>query len=75
MGLTGSYLPRGTCCRQCLVFVSIPAAVLSGAEAAVVVGGVAEAHAMMVKALADEGLLLLAAALLGLLFPVQSTAA
>jgi hypothetical protein len=29
----------------------------------------------MVKALADEGLLLLAAALLGLLFPVQSTAA
>jgi hypothetical protein len=72
MGLTVSCLPRGTCCRCYPMFVSTTAVVLSGAEAAMVVATIVEAFSLTVHALAGEGFLLLAIALLGLLFLVQS---
>jgi hypothetical protein len=68
MGLTVSCLPRGTCCRHYPLFVSTTVVVLSGVEVAEVVAAIAEALALRVHALADEGLLLLTATLLGLLF-------
>jgi hypothetical protein len=73
MGLAVSCQPRGTCYRCCLVFVSTTVVALSGAEVVVVDAAAAEALALRVHALAGEGFLLLAAALLGLLFLVQST--
>jgi hypothetical protein len=72
MGLTVSCLPRGTCCRRYPVFVSTTAAVLSSVEPIVVVVAVAEAFVLRVHALAGEVFLLLATALFGLLFLVQS---
>jgi hypothetical protein len=72
MGLTVSCLPRGTCCQHYDVFVSTTTMVFSGAEAVAVVVVAAEALALRVHALAGEGHLLLAAALLELLFLVQS---
>jgi hypothetical protein len=75
MVLTISYLPKGTCCRHCPTLVSTTVVVLAGAEAAGVVVAAAKALASMVSALAGKGPLLLAAALLGLLFPAQSAAA
>jgi hypothetical protein len=75
MGLTVGCLPRGCCiegscsCYQhCIVLDSTIVVALSGVEAAMVVVAVAEA-------LAGEGPLLLAAALLWLLFLVQFVAA
>jgi hypothetical protein len=70
MGLTVSCLPRGTCCRCCPAFVSTTAAVLSDAEVVVVVVAIADVLALRLNALADEGFLLLAAALHVLLFLV-----
>jgi hypothetical protein len=67
MGLNVGCLPRVTCYRHCLVFVSTIAMSLSGAEVVVVVATTAEA-----LALASEGPLLLVASLLRLLFLVQS---
>jgi hypothetical protein len=71
MGLTASYLPRGTCCQHYDVFVSTTTVVFSSVEDATA----AEALALRVHALASEGLLLLVAALLELLFLVQSVVA
>jgi hypothetical protein len=56
------------------VLVSTTAVVEASVEAAEVVVAVAKAFALRVPALAGEGPLLLAATLLGLLFPAQSTA-
>jgi hypothetical protein len=75
MRLIVSCLPRGTCCRHYPMFVSTIAALLLGEEVVVIVAAVVEALALRVHAFAGEGLLLLAAALLGLLFLVQSVAA
>jgi hypothetical protein len=75
MGLVVSYLPKGTCCRQCLVLVSMAAAVFPGVEADAVVVAIVEALALRAHALAGEGPLLLAAVLLGLFFPAQFAAA
>jgi hypothetical protein len=71
MGLTISCLPMGTCCQHYAMFVSITVVVFSGAEVAVAV----EALALRVHALANKGLQLLVAALLELLFIVQSVVA
>jgi hypothetical protein len=57
------------------VFISITIVVLSGAEVVVVDAAVVEALALRVHALADEGFLLLVAALFRLLFLVQSATA
>jgi hypothetical protein len=57
------------------VFVSTTVVALSGVEVVVVDAAAVEALALRVHALAGEGFLLLAAALLGLLFLVQSTTA
>jgi hypothetical protein len=54
MRLTVSYLPRGTCNRHYPVFVSTVAAVLSSAEAVVIVAVVAEALALRVHAPAGK---------------------
>jgi hypothetical protein len=82
MGLTVGCLPRGCCiesscsCYQhCIVLDSTIVVALSGVEAAMVVVAVAEALALRALALAGEGPLLLAAALLWLLFLVQFVAA
>jgi hypothetical protein len=56
------------------VLVSTTAVVEASAEAAEVVVAVAKAFVSRVPNLAGEGPLLLAATLLGLLFPAQSTA-
>jgi hypothetical protein len=57
------------------MFVSTTIVVLSGAEATIVVAAVAEALALRVHALAGKSHLFLAAALVGLLFLVQSATA
>jgi hypothetical protein len=75
MGLTVWCLPRGTCCQHYAVFVSTTDVALSGAEATVVVAAAADALTLSALALVGEGPLLLAAALVGLLFLVQSVAA
>jgi hypothetical protein len=75
MVLTVGCLPRGTCYRHCPVLTSTTTVALVGVEANEVVAPTAEALALRVLALAGEGLLLLAAALLGLTFIVQSVAA
>jgi hypothetical protein len=75
MVLTVGCLPRGTCYRHCPVLASTTTVALIGVEANEVVAPTAEALALRVLALAGEGLLLLAAALLGLTFIVQSVAA
>jgi hypothetical protein len=54
------------------MFVFTTIVVLSGAEATMVVAAVAEALALRVHALAGKSHLFLAAALVGLLFLVQS---
>jgi hypothetical protein len=74
MMLTVGCLPKGTCYRHCTVLVSTTAVVLAGVKAAEVVAAATEALALRVPALAGEGHLLLAAALLGLPFVVQSIA-
>jgi hypothetical protein len=71
MGLAVSYLPRGTCCQSYSVFVSTAVVVFPSAEADAVVVAAAEDLALRALALADEGPLLLTAALLVLLFPTQ----
>jgi hypothetical protein len=77
MGLAVSYLPWGTCCQDCPMFVSIAAMVFPGVEADAVAVAVAvvEALAFRAHALAGEGHLLFIAILLGLPFPSQSIAA
>jgi hypothetical protein len=75
MGLAVSCLPRATCCRRYHVFVSTAAMIFCGAKADTVVAAAMGALALRICALADEGPLLLTAALLGLLFPTQSAAA
>jgi hypothetical protein len=75
MGLTVSYLPRGTCYQHCLASVSTAIVMLSGAEAVVIVSTVVEVLALRAYALVGEGFLLLTAALIGLLFLVRSVAA
>jgi hypothetical protein len=57
------------------MFVSTIVVVLFDEEAVVIVAVVAEAIALRVHAFAGDDLLLLAATLFGLLFPVQSVAA
>jgi hypothetical protein len=75
MGLAVSYLPWGTCCQDCPMFVSIAAMVFPGVEADAVAVAVVEALAFRAHALAGEGHLLFIAILLGLPFPSQSIAA
>jgi hypothetical protein len=75
LGLIVGCLPRGTCYRRCPMLVSTIIVTLSSAEVAVVVAAAPEALALRALTLAHEGLLLLTAALLGLLFLVQSVAA
>jgi hypothetical protein len=75
MGLAISCQLGGTCYRCCPVLASTNMVACSGAEAVVVDITVAKALELGVHALAGEGFLLLIAALLGLLFLVQSTAA
>jgi hypothetical protein len=72
MVLTVGCQPKGTCYRYCLVLVSTTAEALTDVEVAVVVVAVAEALVLRVLAPVGEGPLLPAAALLGLLFLVQS---
>jgi hypothetical protein len=74
MMLTVGCLPKGTCYRHCPVLVSTTTVALAGVKAAEVVAAATEALALRVPALAGEGPLLLAAALLGLPFVVQSIA-
>jgi hypothetical protein len=71
MGLVVTCLPRGTCCRCYSAFVSTADVVFPSAEADVVAVAAAEALALRALALADEGPLLLAPALPGLLFPAR----
>jgi hypothetical protein len=70
-GLVVTCLPRGTCCRCYSAFVSTADVVFPSAEADVVAVAAAEALALRALALADEGPLLLAPALPGLLFPAR----
>jgi hypothetical protein len=72
-GLVVTCLPRGTCCRCYSAFVSTADVVFPSAEADVVAVAVAAAEALALRAhaLADEGPLLLAPALPGLLFPAR----
>jgi hypothetical protein len=71
MGLALSCLPRGTCCRRYLAFVSTAAMVFLGAEVDAFVFVATEALALRALALAGEGPLLLALGLPELLFPTQ----
>jgi hypothetical protein len=68
-------LPKGTCYQHCPALVSTTAVALAGAKAAEVVVTVVKALVSRIPALAGEGPILLAAALLGLLFPAQSAVA
>jgi hypothetical protein len=70
MGLAVSCHPEGTCYRCCPVLASTIVVAHSGAEAV----AMAKSLALRVHALAGEDFLLLAIALLGLLFLVQSAA-
>jgi hypothetical protein len=74
-GLAVSCLPRGTCCRCYLAFVSTAAMAFPGAGAYVVVAVATEALALGALALADKGPLLLTVGLLELLFPARFAAA
>jgi hypothetical protein len=75
MVLTACCLSRGTYYRHCPVLISTTVVALDGAEAAEIVAAAAEALTLRVPALTGESPLLLAAALLGLLFPAQSAMA
>jgi hypothetical protein len=66
-----SYLSKGTCCRQYLVFVSTAAMVFPGTGAAAVVPAAADALALRAHALAGKGPLLLVVTLLGLFFSAR----
>jgi hypothetical protein len=70
-GLVVTCPPRGTYCRCYSAFVSIADVVFPSAEADAVAVAAAEALALRALALADEGPLLLAPALPGLLFPAR----
>jgi uncharacterized membrane protein len=74
MGLTVNCQPKDTCCRRCPVFVSTTDVALSGMEVVVVDVAMVEALASRVHALVGKCFLLLVAALLVLLFLVQSVA-
>jgi hypothetical protein len=75
MGLAVSYQPKGTCYQSCPLLASTTIVVRSGVEAVVVDVAVAKALALGVHALADEGFILIAVALHGLLSLVHSTVA
>jgi hypothetical protein len=75
MGLAVSCQPGGTCYRCYPVLSSTTVVACSGAEAVVVGVTAAKALALGVHALAGEGFLLLAIALLGLLFLIQTVVA
>jgi hypothetical protein len=66
---------RGTCYRCYPVLSSTTVVACSGAEAVVVGVAAVKAIALGVHALADEGFLLLATTLLGLLFLIQTIVA
>jgi hypothetical protein len=75
MELAVSCQPGGTCYRCYPVLVTTTVVAHSGAEVVVAGFDVAKVLALEVHALANEGFLLLIAALLRLLFLVQSIAA
>jgi hypothetical protein len=74
-GLAVSCLPRGTCCRCYLAFVSTVAVVFPSAKADAVVAVTPEALALRALDLASEGPLLLAVGLPKLLFHARFAAA